>query len=166
MAILVPPLCLCLTRQYKKYRYCLTRIPVLIIIRDMDITNALVSTRCPNLQCNRPMVERPAANQTPEQRFCGVWWDCPRCGTSVLYPSVELEQQLAEQRASVARDAARQDPVISEAFESWRSGAAYWDGKGYRIKGNGRSRATWSKAATKLYPDCADFHEAARLASL
>lgn len=108
------------------------------------------------------MVQRPLAHQTPEQRFCGAWWDCPYCTTAILFPSVACEQQLAEQRASLAQQAARQDPLIKAGFEAWLSNACYWDGKGYRMKDNARARAPWSKAVMKLYPGgCSDFHEAA-----
>ncbi len=41
---------------------------------------------------------RPLLRQTPEQRFCGVWYDCTRCGSSVLYPSKELEAELRGER--------------------------------------------------------------------
>lgn len=38
----------------------------------------------------RPMLLRPVASQTPEQRWCGVWFDCSACGNSVLVPSQAL----------------------------------------------------------------------------
>lgn len=44
--------------------------------------------------CGRhgPMVRRDDGTQTPEQRWCGVWFDCtdPSCRASHLVPSVEL----------------------------------------------------------------------------
>lgn len=63
-----------------------------------------------NLPAERPrcrqhgyMVLRPASRQTPEQQFCGVWYDCPeftsathRCGSSACYPSRGLCQQTGE----------------------------------------------------------------------
>lgn len=35
---------------------------------------------------------RPIERQTPEQRWCGVWYDCaaPHCMSSVLLPTGEL----------------------------------------------------------------------------
>lgn len=36
----------------------------------------------------RAMVERPAS--TPEQEFCGTWFQCELCTNSVLIPSPEL----------------------------------------------------------------------------
>lgn len=32
------------------------------------------------------MVLRPLACQTPEQKFCGAWYDCPACTQTVLLP--------------------------------------------------------------------------------
>lgn len=31
------------------------------------------------------MVLRPLACQTPEQKFCGAWYDCPACTQTVLF---------------------------------------------------------------------------------
>lgn len=47
------------------------------------------------------MVLRPLSRQTREQRWCGVWYDCPepRCWSSVLYQSPELAAQNAEMTA-------------------------------------------------------------------
>lgn len=41
------------------------------------------------------MEVRPTIRQTAEQRFCGTWYDCHRCGGSVLFTSPELQAQLA-----------------------------------------------------------------------
>ena len=49
-------------------------------------------------RCSWPhgkMVRRPKAGQTPEQLFCGTWWDCTRCHGSVLIPSNGLKKQWA-----------------------------------------------------------------------
>lgn len=107
------------------------------------------------------MVQRPSSSQTPEQRFCGAWWDCTYCRTAVLFPSQELTADLNRQRSRLAAQAARQDPNIKAGFEAWLSNEAYWDGKGYRMKSDGRRRAAWSKAITALYADSGAFHEAA-----
>jgi hypothetical protein len=40
---------------------------------------------------------------TPEVAWCGTWYDCPKCSSSVLIQSPELQAQLAEQQK--ARDA-------------------------------------------------------------
>lgn len=37
-----------------------------------------------------PMVARDLATQTYEQMFCGLWWDCQSCNSSVSYTSREL----------------------------------------------------------------------------
>ncbi|WBB94110.1 hypothetical protein [Verrucosispora sp. WMMC514] len=55
------------------------------------------------------MALRPLDRQTPEQRWCGVWYDCtdPWCRTATLLPSPELRRQLAEQaEAAAAREGA------------------------------------------------------------
>lgn len=44
------------------------------------------------------MHQRDTKRQTPEQLFCGVWYDCHECSSSVLFTSVQLQAQLAEQR--------------------------------------------------------------------
>lgn len=61
--------------------------------------------------CGRFLELRPATRQTPEQKWCGVWYDHPtgEIGTfgvghttSVLYESPALKAQLAEQRKELA----------------------------------------------------------------
>jgi len=42
------------------------------------------------------MIARPP--KTPEQRFCGAWYECPRCSETVLFVSSELRAQLEERR--------------------------------------------------------------------
>jgi len=41
------------------------------------------------------LVERPKTHQTPEQIWCGTWFDCTRCGTTCLIESAELRAQHA-----------------------------------------------------------------------
>lgn len=53
------------------------------------------------------MMLRPVARQTRDSQFCGTWYDCQRCGSSVLFESPELQAQLAEQRAALATEAAK-----------------------------------------------------------
>lgn len=40
------------------------------------------------------MTVRPLERQTPEQLFCGTWYDCPQCTSSALLVSSELATQL------------------------------------------------------------------------
>ena len=61
---------------------------------------APVAVECP---CGHgPMARRDLA-ATPEQAWCGTWWDCPggpggtRCWSSVLVPSAELIAHLRAQ---------------------------------------------------------------------
>ena len=60
--------------------------------RTPPLSGAASAPRCPARPEHGPTVRRPQAGQTPEQRFCGDWWDCrnPGCTSAVLVPSPEL----------------------------------------------------------------------------
>ncbi len=61
----------------------------------MNAQNALMEVpRCP--VHGEPMAYRPAG--TPEQAFCGTWYDCqhPGCSCSVLLTSRELAEMYAK----------------------------------------------------------------------
>ncbi|MEG3071079.1 MAG: hypothetical protein HQP61_02405 [Peptococcaceae bacterium] len=47
---------------------------------------------CPASAEHGEMVLRPLAFQTYEQKFCGTWYDCPQCRSSILFPSMELSK--------------------------------------------------------------------------
>jgi hypothetical protein len=55
---------------------------------------------CPN--GHGPMALRPLSKQSPEQIWCGTWYDCPpgaaayHCSASALVPSAELAAQNAQ----------------------------------------------------------------------
>ena len=55
---------------------------------------------CPTAADHGPMTLRPSAIQTPDERWCGTWYDCTgrRCWSSVLWPSPALTLFLASQR--------------------------------------------------------------------
>ena len=55
-------------------------------------TGEELSPLCPARPEHGPTVRRPRRGQTPEQRYCGDWWDCrnPGCTSAVLVPSPEL----------------------------------------------------------------------------
>jgi hypothetical protein len=57
-------------------------------------------------ECNHDtgLVLRPLERQTPEQQWCGTWYDCPSpgCSFSRLEPSAALLAQLAEMRTTAA----------------------------------------------------------------
>jgi hypothetical protein len=46
-------------------------------------------------KCKTPghgqMYLRPVTHQSEEQKWCGTWYDCPQCTSSVLFPSGELQ---------------------------------------------------------------------------
>lgn len=69
-------------------------------------TALMVLPACPADPAHGQMVLRPVDRQTPEQKFCGTWYDCVRCHSSTLFRSPELDAQLAEQQATfeVQRD--------------------------------------------------------------
>lgn len=46
-----------------------------------------------------PMVKRTSPLMSAEQRWCGEWWDCPKCTSSVLFPRRELIEQNARMKA-------------------------------------------------------------------
>jgi len=68
--------------------------------------NALVAIRCPIHDIG--MTPRPLSLQSKEARWCGAWWDCPKCHSSILFESPELRSQLAQQRAALAKKGVRQ----------------------------------------------------------
>ena len=45
------------------------------------------------------MVIRPIERQTSEQKWCGIWYDCKKCHSSLLIPSRELTLSLEAQKA-------------------------------------------------------------------
>ena len=53
---------------------------------------------CPSEPTHGQMRLRPLDRQTYEQRWCGVWYDCERCHSSILLESVELKAHLAQLR--------------------------------------------------------------------
>ena len=57
-------------------------------------------------ECPRhgPLELRPTAHQTPEQLWCGIWFDCPHRDYFVLQPSAALLAQLDEQFQETRRD--------------------------------------------------------------
>ena len=50
--------------------------------------------RCPH--CGKPLALRPDGRQTPEQRWCGTWYDCLKCNYSLLLESRELKDFLKQ----------------------------------------------------------------------
>jgi hypothetical protein len=48
------------------------------------------------------MVVRPLSRQTAEQRWCGMWYDCPLCQSSVLEMSPELIAHIKNLKAQAA----------------------------------------------------------------
>lgn len=65
--------------------------------------SALVEVRCPVHHIG--MEQRPLSKQTPEQMFCGAWWDCvrPGCKSSILFQSAELVAHLESFKAPLQK---------------------------------------------------------------
>ena len=55
--------------------------------------------KCPTH--NTDLIARPKARQTPEQLWCGDWFDCESCGYSELEQSTELSAFLNKQIESL-----------------------------------------------------------------
>lgn len=55
--------------------------------------------RCPSDDSHGYLELRPLSRQTPEQQWCGVWYDCLRCKSSVLFQSAQLQAQNDAARA-------------------------------------------------------------------
>lgn len=73
-------------------------------VGEQDADN--VAPMCPTNPAHGYMELRPLTNQTKEQQWCGVWYDCreAHCRSSVLYQSKELKAQLAEQMHRIKAD--------------------------------------------------------------
>lgn len=67
---------------------------------------------CPANPSHGQMHLRPIERQTPEQRWCGTWYDCHRCWSSRLIHSTELRQSLMEQRARIASSKAQTELLL------------------------------------------------------
>lgn len=46
------------------------------------------------------MVRRPLERQTYQQKWCGIWYDCLNCGSSILLESEELRKYLQPYRSA------------------------------------------------------------------
>lgn len=46
----------------------------------------------PKCKQHGEMILRSRKQQTPEQEYCGTWYDCPICKGSVLFVSAELQE--------------------------------------------------------------------------
>jgi len=53
---------------------------------------------CPTSASHGEMILRQQLGQTYEQKFCGTWYDCPKCSSSVLFQSKELQEFLKSQK--------------------------------------------------------------------
>lgn len=51
---------------------------------------------CPANPSHGAMFARSKDGQTREQLWCGTWYDCHRCYSSVLHPSPELIESRAQ----------------------------------------------------------------------
>lgn len=63
----------------------------------------MTSHLCPSNAAHGEMELRPESKMTQEQRWCGTWYDCPRCHSSLLVPAPALEVQNAFMQRDLAR---------------------------------------------------------------
>ena len=54
----------------------------------------------PTCKDHGEMQLRDPKRMTPEQEWCGIWYDCQACSASVLFTSEELQNFLVQQRAA------------------------------------------------------------------
>jgi len=54
----------------------------------------MVLPLCPTSSDHGQMHLRDPKRLTNEQAWCEVWYNCPRCTSSTLFPSVELRKSL------------------------------------------------------------------------
>lgn len=78
--------------------------------------------QCPQ---HGPLGLRPKERQTPEQLWCGEWWDCEKCHYSVLVPSDELLKQHHESFQRLEREYSQL--TTKKAREKYLSGLAPWN---------------------------------------
>ena len=62
-------------------------------MRKIKYTALMEIPQCP--ACGERMELRPLTRQTPEQQYCGTWYDCisPGCCGTILLPSVEIAEE-------------------------------------------------------------------------
>jgi hypothetical protein len=77
--------------------------------------------RCPQ---HGPLVLRPKEHQTPEQLWCGTWYDCVQRDYTVLVHGDELDRQLDEQYQSLRREYERLS--TKKARTKYLAGCAPW----------------------------------------
>ncbi len=103
--------------------------------------------RCPTHGAK--LVPRPPTHQTYEQKYCGKWYDCPRCHHSVLEMSPALmavyaaaaESAFQEgRRARLAGKRLKDDPWRGLSFSSF-----HWQRGFNSVKGGVGRRGTQKK---------------------
>jgi hypothetical protein len=91
------------------------------------------------------LIVRPLERQTPEQRWCGTWYDCPVCHYSVLVLSAELQAQydaLAARNFEEGRQAHLARRSIKTNPWAWAIFSGYHWEKGWRsVTLRGRKKA-------------------------
>lgn len=66
---------------------------------------------CPSRRHHGACIPRPSESLTPEQQWCGTWYDCPHCSSSVLVMSLDLKVYLDAQADLPRSHGARPEPV-------------------------------------------------------
>lgn len=99
--------------------------------------------KCPTHKAK--LVRRPEGGQTYEQKWCGTWYDCPRCHYSVLERSVAL-QALYDDAAVRAYDEGRRARLSGQRLRDnpWKGlafSAPHWERGWNAAKGGARAHA-------------------------
>lgn len=74
-------------------------------------------------KCREHVVQMVLVNpttQTPEQRWAGIWYRCPCCTSSTLFPSLALLSQHTEMGGSLLtrQSVTRNRPVVGNPFRA------------------------------------------------
>lgn len=64
-------------------------------VKQVSTDPQLSPCRDPRGDHQNGLVPRPLAHQTYEQKYCGIWEDCPYCGFSRLTPSESMKRDWA-----------------------------------------------------------------------
>lgn len=69
----------------------------------LKVKSKKITLICPSTKAHGPMMLRPITSQSKEQQWCGIWYDCPKCHSSILIPSEGLKTQLAGHKMKLGK---------------------------------------------------------------
>ncbi len=111
----------------------------------------MVLPTCPSSEEHGQLILRSQDYQTYEQKFCGTWYDCPVCRSSVLFESPELKAQLDEQKDRLAgQELAKAKRKARYGHRDW----LYWRDKNGMPHAELKSEESLKEAMTALEESC------------